>query len=67
MTEEGWLRKLEKGADEHTPGSTWRASVFRQIIAAAWTAGRERGYDDCRDDIARAEYTAAKQTPTKEN
>ena len=65
-TEEGWLRKLEKAADEHTPGETYRALVFRQIIAAAWAAGRERGYDDCRDDTHRAER-AAKQTLTKEN
>lgn len=55
-TVEGWLRKMEKAADEHENGDTWRSQVFRQMLNEAWTDGRERGYDDARDDQSRAAY-----------
>jgi hypothetical protein len=59
-TENGWLRKLEKAADEHQPGDPYRTFVFRQILQAAWNDGRERGYDDCHDDVQEAERVARK-------
>lgn len=57
-TVEGWLRKLEEAADEHSDDPTYRAWVFRGVLAAAWQHGQERGYDDCRDDVSRAEGAA---------
>jgi hypothetical protein len=57
-TENDWLRKLEKAADEHEPGNPYRTFAFRQILQAAWNDGRERGYDDCRDDVHEAERAA---------
>jgi len=56
-TVENWVRTMEKAADEHD-GGTWRAFTFRQVIAAAWAAGHGRGYDDCRDDVSRANVAA---------
>jgi hypothetical protein len=56
-TVETWLRKLEKAADEHD-GDTYRAWVFREVIAEAWADGHGRGYDDSRDDHDRAAATA---------
>jgi hypothetical protein len=55
-TVEGWLRKMEKAADEHETGDTWRSQVFRQMLNEAWADGRERGYDDARDDQSRAAH-----------
>lgn len=63
-TVEGWLRKMEKAADEHEVGDTWRATVFRQVIAAAWAAGHDRGYHDCYDDASRARQDARLHEPT---
>lgn len=54
---------MDKAADEHEPGDTWRATVFRQIIAAAWADGHDRGYHDCYDDTPRARRSAAKAAP----
>ena len=53
-TVEGWLRRIEDAAAAHDPGDTWLATVAREVIAAAWADGHERGYDDARDDQARA-------------
>lgn len=64
-TVNGWLRKLEKAADEHEPGDTWRAFVFREILHKAWTDGWARGHDDHRDDTheaQRAVRRAVKET-----
>lgn len=67
-TVENWLRRMEEAADEHEPGSTYRAFTFREVIAAAWAAGHGRGYDDCREDAHRAKRAADKAareaTPT---
>lgn len=62
---EGWLRKMEKAADEHEVGDTWRATVFRQALAEAWAHGHERGYHDCYDDASRArqDVRLRKNTP----
>jgi hypothetical protein len=55
---EGWLRKMEKAADEHEVGDTWRATVFRKALADAWADGHDRGYHDCYDDASRARQDA---------
>jgi hypothetical protein len=69
-TTDGWLRKLEDAANEHSDDPTWRAWAFRSVIAEAWQDGHGRGYDDCRDDHDRARAAerraareAAKETP----
>jgi predicted nucleic acid-binding Zn ribbon protein len=62
-TVETWLRKMEKAADEHEVGDTWRATVFRQALSEAWAAGHDRGYHDCYDDTSRARHDARKATP----
>lgn len=59
-TEEGWLRRLETAANEHQPGELGRALTFREVLAEAWAHGRERGWDDARDDQFRAENEATK-------
>lgn len=58
MTENNWLRRLEKAADEHEPGDPYRTSVFRDIIHKAWEDGRERGYNDGLDDTHEAQRAA---------
>jgi hypothetical protein len=57
-TVQGWLRDLEKAADEHSEDPTYRAWVFRNALTAAWQDGHGRGYDDCRDDHDRAAAAA---------
>lgn len=57
-TVQDWLRTLEKAADEHTDDPTYRAWMFRGVLNAVWQDGRERGYDDCRDDYDRAAAAA---------
>lgn len=59
-TEEGWLRKLEKAADDTDDDFAGRARVFREILAKAWADGRERGYADSNDDHWRAESARRK-------
>jgi hypothetical protein len=63
-TVENWVRKLEKAADEYSDDPTYRAWVFRKVLAAAWQHGQERGYDDCCDDHNRA-ASAARQAARK--
>lgn len=65
-TVESWLRKLEKACDEHEPGSTYRAFVFRQVLNDAWIDGRGRGYDDCQDDVYRAARDAKNAAKEKQ-
>lgn len=64
---DGWLRKMEKAADEHETGDTWRATVFRQMLNEAWTAGHERGYHDCYDDTSRANQAAREAARNEAN
>jgi hypothetical protein len=54
-TEEGWLRKLEKVADDEDDDFAGRARIFRDILAKAWADGWERGYADRNDDHWRAD------------
>lgn len=61
---EGWLRKMEKAADEHEVGDTWRATVFRQALNEAWADGHDRGYRDHYDDASRARHDACTRETT---
>lgn len=54
-TVEGWLRKLEKVADDEDDDYAGRARIFRDILNQAWADGRERGYADSNDDHWRAD------------